>query len=77
MGIGRTLWALVLSPFVSQKLLPMVSIATREDLQALKELIDAGTVVPVVEKTFVLAETPEALDQVGKRHARGKVVITM
>jgi NADPH:quinone reductase-like Zn-dependent oxidoreductase len=49
----------------------------REDLQALAELIEAGTVTPVVGKTYPLVETPEAVRYLAEGHARGKVVITV
>jgi NADPH:quinone reductase-like Zn-dependent oxidoreductase len=48
-----------------------------EDLVALKELIEAGKVVPLIDRVFPLAETAQALAYYGRGHARGKVVITM
>ncbi|MDP9022842.1 MAG: zinc-binding dehydrogenase [Actinomycetota bacterium] len=47
------------------------------DLLALTELIEAGTVAPVIDKTYELRETSEALGQVGQPHTQGKTVITV
>ena len=49
----------------------------REDLDELRELIEAGKVKPVVQQTFGLAQLPEALREMGKGHAQGKLVISV
>jgi NADPH:quinone reductase-like Zn-dependent oxidoreductase len=77
MGMGRTVRALVLSPFVSQRMRFFVSMPSNEDLVVLKELVEAGKVTPVIDRTYPLSETPEAMAYVGEGHARGKVVITV
>jgi NADPH:quinone reductase-like Zn-dependent oxidoreductase len=46
-------------------------------LVVLKELVEAGKVVPVIDKRYSLNEAPEALRYLGAGHARGKVVITV
>jgi NADPH:quinone reductase-like Zn-dependent oxidoreductase len=51
--------------------------ARKEDLQFLKELIEAGKVTPVIDRTYLLSEVPEAIRYIEKGHARGKVVITV
>jgi len=76
-GTDRQLRALMLSPFVRQKLRPLFSMERKEDLEFLKELIEAGKVTPVIDRTYPLAETPEAIGYVGEGHARGKIVITV
>ncbi len=76
-SLRRIIAARLLSPFVSQKLHPFLSMFKRGDLIALRELIESGQLVPVVGRTFPLAETAEALDLVGRRHSRGKTVITV
>lgn len=43
----------------------------------LKELLETGKVTPVIDRTYRLSETPEALGYIGEGHARGKVVITV
>jgi NADPH:quinone reductase-like Zn-dependent oxidoreductase len=60
------------------KKLVMVSAKTRQnDLVTLKEMAEAGKIVPVIDKTYSLSETAEALRYLGTKHARGKIVITM
>jgi len=76
-GTDRQLRALMLSPFVSQKLRTFISKENGEDLVALKELIEAGKVTPVIDKTYPLSEAPEAIRYLEDGHARGKVVITV
>jgi NADPH:quinone reductase-like Zn-dependent oxidoreductase len=48
-----------------------------KDLAFLKELIEAGKVTPVVDRTFPLNEVPEAIRYLAEGHTRGKVVITI
>lgn len=48
-----------------------------EDLIILKDLIEAGKVTPVIDRTYPLSETPKAMKYLKKGHAQGKVVITM
>ncbi len=48
-----------------------------KDLVYMKELIEAGKVVPVIDRRYPLSEVSEALRYYGERHSRGKVVITM
>jgi NADPH:quinone reductase-like Zn-dependent oxidoreductase len=66
-----------LSPFVSQKLGTFVAKANREDLQFVKELIEAGKLTPVIDRTYSLSEVPEAIRYLEGGHARGKVVVTV
>jgi NADPH:quinone reductase-like Zn-dependent oxidoreductase len=68
---------MVVSRFVSQRLLPFLARRSREDLIVLKELIEAGKIMPVIDRTYPLSETAAAIRYVEAGHARGKVVITM
>ena len=77
MGVGRSLKALVVSPFTGQKLTMFLSKTTKEDLVALAELVDAGDITPVVDRTYPLGETSAALSHVGERHTQGKTVIVL
>lgn len=76
-GTDRQLRALVLSAFVRHNLRTFIAMASKEDLLFLKELIEAGKVTPVIDRTYSLSEVPEAIRYLEKRHARGKVVITV
>jgi NADPH:quinone reductase-like Zn-dependent oxidoreductase len=73
----QVLRAPILSMFTGKRLRPVTSKVTREDLQVLAELIEAGTVTPVVGKTYPLIDAPEAVRYLAQGHARGKVVITV
>jgi NADPH:quinone reductase-like Zn-dependent oxidoreductase len=48
-----------------------------EDVDFIKDLIEAGKVTPVIDKTYPLSDVPEAIGYVGDGHAKGKVVITL
>ena len=50
---------------------------SQKDLTVLKELVEAGKVVPVIDRRYPLREAAEALRYLGEGHARGKVVITV
>ena len=76
-GIDRQLRAHVLSAFGRQKLGTWISKERKEDLDALRELLEAGKVTPVVDRTFPLSEVPEAIRYLREGRARGKVVIVM
>jgi NADPH:quinone reductase-like Zn-dependent oxidoreductase len=67
----------ILSLFARQQLRPLVSKERREDLVVLKELIEAGKVTPVIDRTYPLGEAPEAIRYLEAGHARGKIVITV
>ena len=76
-GLGRPAKAFVLSWFVSQQRRPFVSLPNKEDLATLKELAEADKVTPVIDRTYPLSETPEAVGHVGEGHAQGKTIITV
>ena len=48
-----------------------------DDLVALKDLVDAGSIAPVLAGTYPLSRTPEAIGHVAAGHARGTVIITI
>jgi len=75
--IAGMLWAKLYSPFVSQRLVTMLAATSADDLDYLRGLIEAGTVKPVIDRAFPLAEAPEAMRHLEGRHARGKVVLTV
>jgi len=69
---------LVLSRFVSQKLVIFfLAKANKEDLVVIRELLEAGKVIPIIDKCYRLSEVSEAIRYLEEGHARGKVVITL
>ncbi len=75
--MGRLVKAAALSPFVSQTLGSLDTKRRRKDLKFLAELIEAGKIMPVIDRTDSLDEVPKALRYLEQGHARGKVVITI
>lgn len=67
----------LLSLFVGQKLCGLNGKVNQQDLRTLGELIEAGKLTPVIDRTYPLVETPEALRYLERGHPRGKVVITI
>lgn len=67
----------LLSPLVGQRLRGVTSKERAEDLRVLSELIEAGKVTPVIDRTYPLIEAPEAIRYLGEGHPRGKIVITV
>ncbi|CAN5492349.1 hypothetical protein BH23ACT9_BH23ACT9_25340 [soil metagenome] len=75
--LGRIAKARVLSLFTRQTLQPFLSVEKRQDLLALSDLLEAGQLTPVIDRTYPLSEAAEALRYVGAGHTRGKVVVTV
>jgi NADPH:quinone reductase-like Zn-dependent oxidoreductase len=74
-GLGRQTKALLLSPFVRQRMRVFVVRHNRADLAVLKDLVEAEKVAPVIGRRYTLREVPEALRHQGEGHAQGKIVI--
>jgi NADPH:quinone reductase-like Zn-dependent oxidoreductase len=68
---------LVLSRFVSQTFVMFVAKLSKEDLNTLRELMEAGKLTPVIDRRYTLSEVPQAIRYLEEGHARGKVVITV
>jgi NADPH:quinone reductase-like Zn-dependent oxidoreductase len=75
--IAGTFAAAGRSAFGGQKFAQYVTTTSKEDLVLLGSLIEAGKLKPVIERTYQLADAPEALRHLEAGHARGKLVITM
>ena len=76
-GMSYVFKAFLLAPFMRQQGRPLMTTTSGKDLAALKELIEAGKVTPVIDRTYPFSQTPEALGYASAGHARGKVVITV
>ena len=69
--------AYVASRFVSEKFITYIATLNKADLTILGDLMQAGKVTPVIDRTYKLNETRDALRYLETGHARGKVVITV
>lgn len=69
--------AVLSSPFSSRRLVATMSKGSKDDLLALKDLVDSGKVTPVIDRRYALAEVPEAIRYVEQGHPGGKVVIAI
>lgn len=76
MGVDRWLRGLLLAPFMRLKVRPLIHKDSHDDLRALKELIEAGKIRPVVAESFDLADAAKAIQQVKEGRAHGQVVVT-
>ena len=76
-GMGWVIAAYLQGIVVRRQATPFVAATTSESLIALKDLIEAGRVTPVLDRTFDLAETAQAFAYLDQGHARGKVVIAV
>jgi NADPH:quinone reductase-like Zn-dependent oxidoreductase len=76
-GLDRQLRAMALSLFVGQRLTTALCKERSVDLERLVELIEAGKVTPSIDRTYPLAQAPDAMRHLDAGKARGKVVITV
>jgi NADPH:quinone reductase-like Zn-dependent oxidoreductase len=79
-SVATMLQILLLGPWIrrttGKKIRILAVRPNTEDVDFVKELIEAGRVMPILDKTYPLSEVPEAISYVGDGRARGKVVIT-
>ena len=76
-GILKLVRLIATRPFVSQKIRLFVTNPNRADLQVLADMIQAGTVTPVIDRCYPLAAVAEAFRHLESGHAHGKIVVTM
>jgi NADPH:quinone reductase-like Zn-dependent oxidoreductase len=76
-GFDRSLRAPLLARLVGQRLRMLASKPGQEDLQTLRELLEAGELTPVIDRTYPLGDVPEAMRQMVEGHTLGKLVITV
>ena len=74
--LRRPVQMVLLSPMVSQTMAPFLARQSRDDLVVLRELLEAGKVIPVIDRAYPLSEAAEAIRYLEEGHARGKIVIT-
>jgi NADPH:quinone reductase-like Zn-dependent oxidoreductase len=75
--LGRTIRTMIVSMFVRQQASPTVKTQNHDDLVALKELVEAGTITPVIDGTYPLSETRKAIGRVASGRARGTIVVSI
>ena len=76
-GSGRQIRAQLLSPFTRQQLGTFIASENSADLTALRELIEAGRLLPAIDRTYPLTETAVAIGHLLSGRTRGKVVISV
>jgi NADPH:quinone reductase-like Zn-dependent oxidoreductase len=74
-GIHRQLGAMVVSLFVRQRLGTFIAKPNTTDLDALRALIEAGSLTPAIDRVITLEQVPDAIRDLASGHVRGKVVI--
>jgi NADPH:quinone reductase-like Zn-dependent oxidoreductase len=80
-SMAQTFQAMLLGPWISmigtKKMGAMLARSNQKDLVFMKKLLEAGKVVPVIDRRYLLSEVAEAVRYYGEGHAQGKVVITL
>jgi NADPH:quinone reductase-like Zn-dependent oxidoreductase len=74
--LSNIIYAAALNRFVSQTLVTLDTQRSKQDLIHLKEMIEAGKLTPVIDRTYSLSEVPDAVRHVESGHPRGKIVIS-
>jgi NADPH:quinone reductase-like Zn-dependent oxidoreductase len=77
MRLAGELNAYVRSRFVSQKFIAYIAQFNKKDMMVLADLMQSGKMTPVIDKTYKLSKTADALRYLEQGHARGKVVVTV
>ena len=75
--MARLAQAVVVNLFVGQHLRPVAASPGRPKLDRLRELAEAGSLTPAIERTYPLSDAPEAMRRLREEHARGKTVLTV
>jgi len=80
-AMAQVYQAMILGPFISmtgsKRMTNLAAMPSQEDLVFMKELLEAGKVVPVIDRRYPLREVADALRYYGEGHSRGKVVVTV
>ena len=76
-GFGRQIRAVMLSPFVGQRLTMLASKEHHSHIEEVSRFIEAGQVTPMIDSTYALAEAPDAMRHLEGGRTRGKIAITI
>jgi len=75
--LARPVKAMLMSPFISQKMGMFITKPTKDDLNLLADLMQSGKVKPVIDRAYPLSQIADAIRYLEQGHARGKVIITV
>jgi NADPH:quinone reductase-like Zn-dependent oxidoreductase len=75
--MARPIKAMLISPFISQKIGMMMAQGNKDDLNTMADLMQSGKVKPVIDRTYPLSQIADAIRYLEQGHARGKVIITV
>ncbi len=75
--VGGLVAAQIRSRLLGQRVVTLLADVTQEHLATLKEMIEAGKITPVIDRTFTLADVPAAVAYAEQERARGKIVISV
>jgi NADPH:quinone reductase-like Zn-dependent oxidoreductase len=75
--LARPVKMLMHAPVASQKMVFFIARQTSDDLAVLRDLLQAGKITPVIDRTYPLSQVPQAIRYLEQGHASGKVVITI
>jgi NADPH:quinone reductase-like Zn-dependent oxidoreductase len=73
----RPINAMLYSPFVDQQFVMLLAQIRQQELAVLSELMEAGDLTPVIDRTYPLSEIPAAIEYSEQGHARGKIIVNM
>jgi NADPH:quinone reductase-like Zn-dependent oxidoreductase len=76
-GFGRQIRAVMLSPFVGQRLTMLASKEHHTHIEEVGRFVEDGQVSPIIDRTYALADVPEAMRHLEGGRARGKIAITI
>lgn len=77
LGMGRQVWSQVIGIGARQKFRSPLALVNQKDLRLLKEMLETGKVMPVVNRRYPLREVSTAVHELAAGHSRGKSVITI
>ena len=75
--MGRQVWSRVVGLTSRQKFRSPIALVNEADLHVLTQMLEAGTLAPVVDRRYPLREVPAAVRGLASGHSRGKAVITV
>jgi NADPH:quinone reductase-like Zn-dependent oxidoreductase len=76
-GFSRSIEAMLVQPFVSQRLISFLAHLDRADLAVLGDMMQSGQLTPVIDRRYPLSATADAIRYLEQGHARGKVIVSV